>query len=95
MLIYIHALSPLHVGIGHSPSAIDLPIARDKATGFPIIPGSGLKGALRAAAGAAKREVIRVFGPETTNASEHAGGVHFGDAQLVALPVRSIAGTFA
>lgn len=95
MLIFIHALSPLHVGIGHSPGAIDLPIARDKASGFPIVPGSGLKGAMRAHAGVRQREVIRVFGPETTNASDHAGGVHFGDAHLVALPVRSVAGTFA
>lgn len=95
MIVYLHALSPLHVGIGHSPSAIDLPIARDKATNFPIVPGSGLKGALRASARQRGKEVVRVFGPETHNASEHAGGLHFGDAQLVALPVRSLSGTFA
>jgi len=96
MLVFIHALSPLHVGIGHSPGAIDLPIARDKASGFPIVPGSGLKGALRAHTSSIPgREVIKVFGPETTNASDHAGGIHFGDAHLLALPVRSIAGTFA
>lgn len=95
MIVYIHTLSPLHVGIGHSPSAIDLPIARDKASGFPIVPGSGLKGALRSAAREREHEVVKVFGPNTDNASDHAGGLHFGDAQLVALPVRSVAGTFA
>lgn len=95
-LLFIHALSPLHVGVGHAPGAIDLPIARDKATGFPILPGSGLKGVLRAACTATSRaDVQKVFGPETANASEHAGALHLGDAYLLCLPVRSIAGTFA
>jgi len=95
-LLLIHALSPVHAGTGHSPGAIDLPIARDKATGFPILPGSGLKGAMRSHLTRTEpREVKGVFGPETTGAAEHAGGLWVGDANLVALPVRSVVGTFA
>ena len=43
-LLFIQALSPLHAGTGQSIGAIDLAIARDRATGFPYLPGSSLKG---------------------------------------------------
>lgn len=92
-LVLIHALSPLHPGTGQAVGAIDLPIARERPTGIPLLPGSSLKGALRARDTSALKSVV--FGPETQNASDHAGAVHFGDAHLVLLPVRSLAGTFA
>jgi CRISPR-associated protein Cmr4 len=38
---------------------------------------------------------IKVFGPETADASDHAGALSFSDARLLLLPVRSVAGTFA
>ncbi|MBU0550326.1 type III-B CRISPR module RAMP protein Cmr4 [Myxococcota bacterium] len=96
-LLFTHALSPLHAGTGQSVGAVDLAIARDRATGHPYIPGSSLKGSLRALAAArmSQDEVFRVFGPDTQNASEFAGALSFGDANLLLLPVRSIAGTFA
>ncbi len=95
-LVWIHALSPLHCGTGQSVSGIDLPIAREKATGIPLVPGSSLKGVLRARPAEGDPEGhLAVFGPDTENAAEHAGGVQFADAHLVFLPVRSIAGTFA
>ncbi|MCB9694478.1 MAG: type III-B CRISPR module RAMP protein Cmr4 [Alphaproteobacteria bacterium] len=95
-LLVVHARSPLHAGTGQSTAAVDLPIARDRATGLPLLPGSSIKGALRAR-GRSDRpsEVVRVFGPETMNASDHAGSVAFSDARLLLLPVRSVAGTFA
>lgn len=34
-LILLHALTPLHVGTGQAVGKVDLPIAREKATGFP------------------------------------------------------------
>lgn len=45
-LITLHTRTPLHVGCGHSVDVVDLPIARERITGFPIIPASGLKGPL-------------------------------------------------
>ena len=42
-------------------------------------------------------DVLTAFGPDVSkdDASEHAGAVAFGDARLLALPVRSLRGTFA
>jgi CRISPR-associated protein Cmr4 len=36
-----------------------------------------------------------LFGPDTANASDHAGSLIVSDANLLLLPVRSVAGTFA
>jgi CRISPR-associated protein Cmr4 len=98
-LTLIHALSPLHAGTGHSVGAIDLPIARERPTGIPLIPGSSIKGALRARSPRTdgKDDPITrdVFGPDTANSSDHGGSVQFSDAHLLLLPVRSLAGTFA
>ena len=102
-LLFIHALSPLHAGTGQSIGAIDLAIARDRATQFPYLPGSSLKGSLRDVAGLTllknnepdKDLIKRLFGPDTANASEHAGSMIVSDANLLLLPVRSVAGTFA
>lgn len=94
-LTLIHAMSPVHAGTGQSVGAIDLPIARERPTGIPLIPGSSIKGALRARSAATDPLTKDVFGPETAQASEHAGAVQFSDAQLLLLPVRSVRGTFA
>lgn len=46
--ITILTRTPLHVGAGASIGAIDLTIQRERHTGFPIIPGSSLKGSFAA-----------------------------------------------
>ena len=95
-LLIVHARSPLHAGTGQATAAVDLPIARDRATGFPLLPGSSIKGALRARArDCLKNDYIKIFGPETANASDHAGAIAVSDARLLLMPVRSVAGTFA
>jgi CRISPR-associated protein Cmr4 len=98
-LTLIHAMSPLHAGTGQSVGAIDLPIARERPTGIPLIPGSSIKGALRARSqnqnqGNKAQITFDVFGPETANASDYSGSVQFSDAHLLLMPVRSIRGTF-
>jgi CRISPR-associated protein Cmr4 len=45
-ILYIFTRTPLHVGAGASVGAIDQPIQRERHTGFPIIPGSSIKGVL-------------------------------------------------
>ena len=92
-LLFIHALSSLHSGTGQGAGVIDLPIAREAATGIPYLPGSSLKGVLRDRCPDADR--VSVFGPETTNADAHAGSIVFADQRLLLLPVRSLAGTMA
>lgn len=95
-LLFVHALSPLHAGTGQSEGAIELAVARDRATQFPYLPGSSIKGSLRDLSRAKDASrTLQVFGPETSNASDYAGTLSFGDAGLLLLPVRSVAGTFA
>ncbi|MCC6558898.1 MAG: type III-B CRISPR module RAMP protein Cmr4, partial [Polyangiaceae bacterium] len=95
----LHALSPLHAGTGQVAGVVDLPIARMRSTGIPIVPGSSIKGVLRDARTMDDRvkpeELLAIFGPDTDNAKEHAGALVVGDARLLALPVRSFKGTFA
>ena len=43
-LLLVETLSPLHAGTGQGIGVIDQPIAREKATGIPFVPGSSLKG---------------------------------------------------
>jgi CRISPR-associated protein Cmr4 len=93
-LTLVHAMSPLHAGTGQSVGAIDLPIARERPTGVPLIPGSSIKGALRARC-ADDQWTRDIFGPVTEKSSEHSGSVQFSDVHLLLLPVRSVRGTFA
>ena len=94
-ILFIHAWTPLHAGTGQSIGAIDLTIAREKATGIPFLPGSSLKGVLRD-----RMEDIdaglcrRIYGSDPRASEEHAGCLIFGDARLLCMPVRSMAGTF-
>ncbi len=96
-MLYIHALSPIHSGTGQSTEVIDLPVAREKHTGLPYLPGSSVKGVLRdACEGRTADDVFTIaFGPTTDLAHLHAGGLWFTDARLLCLPVRSLAGSFA
>lgn len=93
-LILVHALSPLHAGTGLGVGVIDLPIAREKATNIPFLPGSTLKGVFR---DSCDDPVLctRIFGPDMDNAELHAGAANFTDARLLLLPVRSLRGVFA
>lgn len=103
----LHALSPLHAGTGQSVGVIDLPIARQRATGIPYVPGSSIKGVLRDArrrGGVEPPIEEAIFGPyreqrgpegDTQAIDEHAGALLVGDARLLAMPVRSLRGTFA
>jgi CRISPR-associated protein Cmr4 len=96
-ILFLRALSPLHPGTGQGVGSIDLPIARERSTGIPYLPGSSIKGVLRDAANGKvdKDKLLALFGPETGSASEFAGAAVFGDAKLLLFPVRSLAGVFA
>ncbi|MCA9950726.1 MAG: type III-B CRISPR module RAMP protein Cmr4 [Anaerolineales bacterium] len=96
-LLFTHALTPLHPGTGQGTGVIDLPIAREVATGIPYLPGSSLKGVLRDRYGDAE-DSITLFGPKPGNISgdnSSASALQFTDQRLLLLPVRSLAGTFA
>jgi CRISPR-associated protein Cmr4 len=102
-MLFIYVETPLHAGTGRGLGAVDLPIQRERTTGYPIIQASSLKGRLRAASdpnlnpqvGLTKAEHLAIFGPETGNASDYAGALSTGDARILLFPVRSLAGVFA
>lgn len=98
-MLFLYTESPLHAGSGRALGTVDLPIQRERVTGYPMVQSSGIKGRLRAEMKAhgklTKDERWALFGPDTDNASEHAGALSFGDAHLLLFPVRSLAGVFA
>ena len=94
-LFHLHALSALHCGTGQSAGVVDLPIARARATNLPIVPGSSLRGVLRQHMTGSNPAAARMlFGPETIRGSQDAfaGALAVGDAHLLVLPVRCLAG---
>ncbi|WP_178087711.1 type III-B CRISPR module RAMP protein Cmr4 [Methylacidimicrobium cyclopophantes] len=100
--LYIFARTPLHVGAGASVGAIDLPIQRERHTGFPILPGSTLKGVfadcwneILPESGISRSPDGKwLFGSEDSNSSA-AGALQFSEAKLLAFPIRSAKGCFA
>ncbi len=91
----LYAQTSIHAGAGSSLGIIDLPIMREKTTGWPCVFGSAMKGALRAKARQKSiSNIDSIFGPETTNAQEHAGAIEVNDARLLLLPVRSLTSHF-
>ncbi len=94
-LLGLIAETSLHAGAGKSVGVIDLPIMREAHTGWPCVFGSAVKGALRTKASQENPSWLTdVFGPDTSNASDHAGALAVGDARLLLLPVRSLTGHF-
>jgi CRISPR-associated protein Cmr4 len=84
------AETSIHCGAGRSAGIIDLPVAREAATDYPFIAGSGLKGALRDRAESLGRsDVAKLFGNP-----DQAGRLLVSDARLLLLPVRSLTGAY-
>jgi CRISPR-associated protein Cmr4 len=93
-LAFLHALSSLHAGTGQGIGEIDQPIARERATNLPFVPGSSIKGCLRDKMRGHPHENA-IFGPPAgENASDYAGAFRASDARLLLLPVRSLGATF-
>jgi CRISPR-associated protein Cmr4 len=95
---FLYAVSPVHMGAGTAVGVIDNPIQRERHTLHPCFAGSGIKGAVRhgfEAIGGDRTLIDRLFGPPSDKGEElHAGAVSFGDAQLVAFPVRCLRGGY-
>ena len=84
------AESAIHCGAGRSAGIIDLPIAREAATDYPFVAGSGLKGALRdRARSLARTDIDDLFGKQ-----DQAGKLLVSDARLLLLPVRCLTGSY-
>ena len=95
--VFLYAVSPVHMGAGQAVGIIDNPIQRERHTGHPCFAGSGIKGAVRHGFKALRGDEAlagRLFGPDAGSSELHAGALSFGDAQLVALPIRSLKGGY-
>lgn len=103
VIIGMLAETPVHPGAGRSTGFVDLPVARESITEYPVIVGSSLKGALKDRAremwpgekpenGESKipsDNVAKVFGQQ-----DGAGDLIVSDARLLLLPVRSLTGQY-
>jgi len=102
---FIITETSLHPGSGSELGIVDLPIQRERHTGYPKIEGSGLKGSLREGIYNSNKEIeinsqkikpkdyiSLVFGPE--QGDEHAGSIAFTDARALLFPVKSLKGVF-
>ena len=92
-VMFLYAVSPVHMGAGSATGIIDNPIQRERHTNHPCFAGSGIKGAVRhgfEAIGGDPALINDLFGPESGAGDLHAGAVSFGDGQLVAFPLRSL-----
>ena len=97
--LFLVCETPLHAGSGKDLGVVDLPIQRERHTGFPKVEASTLKGSIREsfcyrATQAWQRDNVNlVFGPE--KGELHAAAVGFSDARLLLFPVKSVRGVFA
>ncbi len=99
-MYWVHAITPLHVGSGRGVGFIDLPIMREKVTGWPLVPGSSVKGVMRehfVRKNKDKDLIKAAFGKpdDDMGNKSNAGALVLSDARIVCLPVRSLHGTFA
>jgi CRISPR-associated protein Cmr4 len=92
-IIGMLAETSVHAGTGQSSGFVDLPVARESATDYPVIMGTSLKGALRQLAGETddfdEDRVDNIFGKR-----DDAGRLVVSDGRLVLLPVRSLDGHY-
>jgi CRISPR-associated protein Cmr4 len=104
-IMSLYAETPVHSGTGQTTGIIDLPIQRERHTGFPVIPATGLKGSLRQVGeqkpgwGRGSNQVTVLFGPDSRQGGQqgenlHAGAIAITDARLLAFPVRSLSNVF-
>lgn len=90
LILGLLAETSIHPGAGQSSGFVDLPVAREAATDYPVVVGSSMKGALRDCARDRARDgnlldIDSVFGKQ-----DNGGALLVSDARLILLPVRSL-----
>lgn len=88
IMVGMLAEAPLHPGTGQSVGAIDLPVQRESTTGYPVVVGSSLKGALRDYAEQGdlpSPQVNDLFG-----LADQTGSLGVTDGKLLLLPLRTL-----
>ncbi len=95
--MFMYVESSLRVGSGEDRLEVDLPIQREAATGYPVLPASSLKGVLRARARSqqAPVEMLGLLGSAPESDEKQPSSVVVSDALPLLFPVRSMTGLFA
>lgn len=98
-IVTLVAETHIHAGVGQSTSALDLPVAREKTTHFPFIPGSGVKGAFRVwgtekAVGLDCKTLFGNASGDDLGNDSGAGTLLCSDARLMLLPVRCLSDAY-
>lgn len=104
-ILSIFTRTPLHVGCGSSVGAVDQPVTRERHTGYPVIPGSAIKGVLAdlwlekkeytdkegkpAYKYVRTQEGLDLLGNNPEDKMAKAGSLLVGEGRLLAFPVRS------
>ncbi|GAB6163714.1 type III-B CRISPR module RAMP protein Cmr4 [Desulfothermus naphthae] len=103
-ILSFYAISPIHAGSGASVATVDLPIQRERHTGYPIVQASGVKGAMRdhfrkfyqdqGQDKQLKKVINIIFGSDTQDGWEKdkenlPGAISVSDAKILAFPMRS------
>jgi CRISPR-associated protein Cmr4 len=98
----LHAITSVHAGSGSEIGLVDLPIQREKHTGFPKIESSSLKGALRytiepSLPSDEKKKFELVFGSNNKEDKDdtQSSAIALSDARILLFPVKSMRGVFA
>lgn len=96
-IVGLLAEAHVHVGMGQSIGALDLPVARERVTQYPFVPGSGVKGAFKVwakeSAAGLSGDAGKLFGKEDDadpGDRGNAGSLLCSDARLLLLPVRAM-----
>ncbi len=110
-IMFLVSETPMHAGSGSDLGIVDLPIQRERHTGFPKIEASSLKGAIRESfegidkfdvegksiqiGGKADNKDLQIVFGPEDTDNAHAGAIGFSDARLLLFPVKSMKGIFA
>jgi CRISPR-associated protein Cmr4 len=90
LVVTMYAESQIHAGKGMDVGIVDLPIQRERTTGFPII--QGIKGSLRANLKFEEETEKLIFGSDPSVSDENKestpGQIAFSEAKILLFPVR-------
>ncbi|MGR6502667.1 type III-B CRISPR module RAMP protein Cmr4 [Shewanella sp. Koi 1] len=101
-IYHLFSQTILHCGSGHSVGIVDQPIARERASNLPIVPGSTVRGVLKAFISHTEQTEVKptlsqsLFGYDKQDGEpSFAGALSITDAHLLLLPVRTVYGILA
>lgn len=107
-ILVMYGVTPCHAGSGSSMGVVDLPIQRERHTGWPMVQGSGVKGSMRMHFEKYKESLSGqkdaddldnladlIFGSSSSaNDESFASRISVSDAKIAAFPMRSNAAPF-